>query len=134
MQFNEDEKFKDLVFGLSEISPFHLPKEIKLLVEGLGVEDTAKIIMEFGGERMYSPKKRPSTSISRLSKLIGLDRVGLIFDALRINGSFIEIPRTLVVLRFIRNRRILADLSAGMTIPAVAKKYGLTSRHITNIK
>lgn len=128
-----DDFERDLLVGLAEINPLYLPKFIREMVERIGPEATGKIILKYGGYRLYVPGANNALKYEgNLVDLIGKEKV----DKLRYDfpgGCLVEIPFARVVVRCVRDSRIIADYKGGMTVWDLTQKYNLTSRHIRNI-
>ena len=107
-----------------------LPRRIGDLVDAMGWTPTLRLLGCFGGSSVYVPKK--AASGSRLHAVLGDDALAKL--AAVYPGETVELPKIDHVQRQMRDLQIVSDLRRGCSSGALAEKYGLTRRQITNIK
>ncbi len=97
------------------------------LLEVVGKKSAEKLVSEFGGLRIYIPRKGDS----KISAVIGDEA----YSTLRafVGGDYIEIPLLLQHKRMQRNLEIREYSRNGMPIADIAKKFSMTDKSIRAI-
>lgn len=107
-----------------------LPYSLQDLAEIIGLEKTIIISRLYGGKRLFVPAgKFPDDH--PLRDLIGDQALVLLCQ--HFGGQLMEICKVDSILIADRNEALITDRSAGMTIPNLARKYGLTERWVRHI-
>lgn len=112
--------------------PLHLlPPKLREIAEYCGT-DTALLLLEHaGGGYVRAPEPENLHALHPLVEWLGVERAQAFCQAYA--GEIIQIPKASAALRTIRNRRIHEERRAGVSLFALARKYGLTQRQIISI-
>ncbi|MDH2918485.1 MAG: hypothetical protein PXX73_04750 [Sideroxydans sp.] len=107
-----------------------LPPSMQELAQVVGITVLLDLVAAYGGTPLYVPSK--GTSNQELLRVLGKPA----FTALqaRYAGERIEIALCERALRILVHRNIRADLVAGMSKAAIARKYRYTVRGIFDIE
>lgn len=107
-----------------------LPPSMQALAQVVGITALLDLVAAYGGTPLFVPSK--GTSNLELQRVLGKPA----FTALQAHyaGDRLEIALCDRALRIILHRNIRADLLAGMTKIAIARKYRYTVRGIFDIE
>ncbi len=107
----------------------HLPPKLQEIAEYCGKRLALLLLKHYGGGHLHIPK-----TISpghHLAEVLGLE------DSRRFceiyGGEFFHVPRADEALRATRNAAIHEMRAAGASLFELARRFGLTERHISNI-
>lgn len=100
------------------------------LTERLGYGPAIELVRGWGGRRLTVPASMPETHPIALT--IGLGPAERL--AQWYGGSVLELPVERNALLDMRNARIRQEIEAGEATRAVARRYGLTARHVRHIR
>jgi hypothetical protein len=107
-----------------------LPLSMQELAQVIGLPALLDLVAAYGGTPLYVPSK--GTSNLELQRVLG--KPAFIALQTRYANERIEIALCERALRIIVHRNIRADLVAGMTKIAIARKYRYTVRGIFDIE
>lgn len=121
----------DIATAISAQDMHLLPRNMREIAETVGIPAFATLVLEYGGGfELCVPGE--ATPDHRLWELIGPDAFRALVQ--RFKGDRIEIAKCDRAARELQRRAIRHDyFVAGLFQDAIAKKYGLTVRHIRNI-
>lgn len=108
-----------------------LPPSVKLLAQVIGLKATLSLITEYHPRsRIYIPLVINETH--RISACIGLHASAKLSECY--GGTSLSFPLCSAYRKAIqRNKLIIADRTAGLSIDQLAVKYQLSTRHIRRI-
>jgi hypothetical protein len=107
-----------------------LPASVQDLVKLIGMEDTRKLLSLYGGMRKYIPSGRSqNTNLENI-----LSRPSFEAICREYGGDTIELPKVDSLVRAERDLEIFLQSSRGVSRKDLSKAYGLTIRHIGNIR
>jgi hypothetical protein len=107
-----------------------LPLSMQELAQVIGLPALLDLVAAYGGTPLYVPSK--GTSNLELQRVLG--KPAFLALQTRYANECIEIALCERALRIIVHRNIRADLVAGMTKIAIARKYRYTVRGIFDIE
>lgn len=108
-----------------QVDPADLSPRLKELVDVIGLQAAAKLIAKRGGTRVTVPA---SAEGSVLADIIGIEALERMITHYGIGE--ITLDRGAAALKAVEDREILRELSAGVSAPALAIRYGRTERAI----
>ena len=106
-----------------------LPDSLVEMVEAIGMEDTLRIVKEFGGTRLFVPKR--VTFQHKLADFLGIEQARRLSHYFA--GENLSIPRMAMAIRAKRNREIVRRYDAGDSARLLARAYKMTERRIRTI-
>nr|VFK58226.1 MAG: Mor transcription activator family protein [Candidatus Kentron sp. UNK]VFK68327.1 MAG: Mor transcription activator family protein [Candidatus Kentron sp. UNK] len=106
-----------------------LPKDIRLLVDLVGIEKTRRIVEAYGGTSLRVPAA--GSKGGRLAALIGEEEARAIIRVCA--GTPLYIPRMYKTILAVRNARIRNAFREGATAARIALAHDLTERRIREI-
>ncbi|MFK5892852.1 MAG: Mor transcription activator family protein [Pseudomonadota bacterium] len=116
--------------GISDsMNLVELIPSLSKLSQVISISAIYKLIEHFGGSDIYTPKNPKKDS--KLCHVIGIVELRKLSKAFP--GVELPIPRFQRLLLKKRNQQIVLERAQGMAIKDLAKRYNLTSRHISNI-
>lgn len=115
--------------AVSQTKKANYPGIFQDVEQAIGCEATAKLVAQYGGTRLYIPKKLSSKHL--LCQLLGQEASQQLFS--EFGGMTVEISRAVMLQKERRNKLIRADRAAGMSTRMAAHKYHLTERTIRSI-
>lgn len=104
-----------------------LPQSLQDVAEVIGLEKAIIISRLYGGKRLFVPIGQFPAS-HPLNNLIGEQSLKLLCQYF--GGCLLEICKPDKAILADRNRELIKDRQAGVTIPGLASKYGLTERWV----
>lgn len=105
-----------------------LPSRMRELARTIGLPATLKLVEEYGGTRIYVPKK-PDDDWALIG-LLGRSAAGKLTRAY--GGEHLEVDRAVTAMRAARDRALIADATVH-SVTQLALKYKLTARAVWNI-
>ncbi|MBF0162592.1 MAG: hypothetical protein HQL88_09920 [Magnetococcales bacterium] len=106
-----------------------LPRSLVEMVETIGMEDTMRIVKEFGGTRIFVPKRVAAQH--KLADFLGLEQARRL--SRHYGGENVSIPRMTMATLAKRNREIIRRYDAGDSASLLARVYKMTERRIRAI-
>lgn len=111
------------------------PEDLTPLLGGierlLGSELTARFTARFGGVRLYIPQKARLVPGHPIVQTLGLEAAHKL--AADFGGLTISVPKGDALARLIRDAKIRERSAQGLSAKKIAREFGLTERHVTNI-
>ncbi|MFO1351896.1 MAG: Mor transcription activator family protein [Gammaproteobacteria bacterium] len=121
-----------IVAALGEVGAHEvLPALLADLCHECGLPMTLRLVAAFGGQRLYVPHESALHDAHALVMALGWDAARAICRRLAPNrGLPLIIPNAKHALTRARNRLLRADYAQGTSVSALARRYGLHTRHI----
>ena len=113
----------------ADIEHHKLPSLMQELIEIIGYNDMYTLVSTYGGYDTYIPK---NPTRSKLRHLLPQDSLNSLSYAY--GGTYLTLPTSRQIDLQGRNQQILQALESGETRSAVAKRFGLGIRQVSNIK
>ena len=107
----------------------HLSPLLAELCDLVGLQDTLRMVERWGGTRLWVFDT--AAPDSQLVQLLGADKAARVCAAFA--GNRLAIPRAARLLRKLRDDDI-RDNPDGLTVPQMARRYGLIERRIYQIR
>jgi Mor family transcriptional regulator len=102
---------------------------IEELITLVGEEAFIKLAGVFGGEKYYVGATE--AAVRKLTIVMGSEPAKKMIDAY--SGGWIDVPKYTAAAIILRDKQIIQDCDAGLSIRQLARKYELTARHISNV-
>jgi len=99
------------------------------LIALIGEEAFIKLACVFGGGKLYIGATE--NTVKKLTVVIGSEAAHKMIQAY--SGGWISVPKHSTAELALRNKQIIQDCDAGITIRQLAQKYELTDRQICNV-
>ena len=112
-----------------DIDTSRLPQFLQELIDLLGEHDAYKFVSAYGGQTKYIPRDPSRSHLRHLLSDEGLQRL-----ARAMGGIEVEVPMLIHFERQRRNHLIIDALKRGPSRKQVAQQYGLSVRHIANMR
>ncbi|SDX89194.1 Mor transcription activator family protein [Nitrosomonas halophila] len=114
---------------MHDIDESLLPGILREIAGLIGLPATLKLCDYYGGVRLYVPKHIPAEHI--LIDLVGREAACILSEHYGGQEHF-DIPKAHLLRTALRNSKIMAEYPA-LSRSQLARKYGLTERHIGEI-
>lgn len=112
-----------------DVEARYLPGVLLEMVRLVGLPATLAIVRAYRGIQLYVPSRFDPDH--PLVKLAGHAAAAALIE--RYGGDKFDIPRALIAIKAVRDKRIRAERAAGATHARLAITYELTERQIRNI-
>lgn len=107
-----------------------LPTSARVIVDAVGWDAALALIARFGGTTIHLPTSAPGPDHA-LAWALGLDVARLLCASL--GPGPLAVPRAMSWVVAQRSREVVARRQAGETEAEVARRFGLTERHVRRI-
>lgn len=111
-----------------------LPALAREMVAVMGHAATMALVHEMGGLRLLVPGwplKRPSSRYQHLEEIVGPQAAQSFAE--RWGGIEVQVPMAKKALMRLRDRSIIDAYANGAPPPELAKRYGMTERHLWKV-
>ncbi|HIJ85227.1 MAG: Mor transcription activator domain protein [Magnetococcales bacterium] len=106
-----------------------LPESLMEIRETIGLNNTLKLVTNYGGTRVFVPKRIHDQH--RLVNVLGLKAANQL--SRRFGGESLTLVRGASALRASRNKEIIEQYSKGVRVADLARTFALTERRIYTI-
>lgn len=106
-----------------------LPPQIRLLSATIGLPATLSLLRVRGGTPFAVPKYAERSDV--LANIMSIESAQAL--CAEYGGKILSLPKLDKALMQLRNRAIHRDSTAGDSLSALARRYSLTTRQISNI-
>ncbi|MBF0215062.1 MAG: hypothetical protein HQM00_16120 [Magnetococcales bacterium] len=115
--------------SVSDFAIDGMPNSMCEIAEIIGKEGAITLIQEYGGTRIFVPRKLRVQN--KLATLLGIEQALKLSQ--HFGGETLNIVRGADMLRQKRNREIIQLYDSGKRVPDLARAYNLTERRIYDI-
>ncbi|PNQ66317.1 hypothetical protein [Vibrio sagamiensis] len=113
----------------NDIEHHKLPSLMQELIEIIGYNDMYTLVSTYGGYDTYIPKNPRRSKLRHLLPKDSLNNLSYAYG-----GTYLTLPTSRQIDLQGRNQQIIQALESGETRSAVAKRFGLGIRQVSNIK
>lgn len=113
----------------TEIEHDKLPSLMQELIELIGYNDMYTLVSTYGGQDIYIPKHPTRSKLRRLLPEESLNSLSYAYG-----GTYLTLPTSRQIDLQGRNQQIIQALENGEPRAAVARRFGLGIRQVSNIK
>ena len=114
----------------SSLNPDLLTRNMRDIVEVIGIRATIRLVSSHGGTRIFMPSRYKTNN--SLAAVIGDANVKKLWEVYQ--GEHVMIDRCEKALLFQRDQEIIAMLNNKIKVADIARKFGLTEMRIYQIQ